>query len=112
VEQLEGPYPSPALLIDGADVTGKPLVQQPSCRLDLPTEEQIMAALARVSGGSESAAKIQWRNPNASAAPKVEPFTEQLLQSGAFDHLTFRRLALAAHARRELIVGNIEGTSK
>lgn len=57
VERLEGPYPSPTLLIDGADVTGKSLVQQPSCRLDLPTEEQIMAALARASGGDQSTAE-------------------------------------------------------
>lgn len=52
IEELEGPYPSPTLLIDGADVTGRAVVQQPSCRLALPTKEQIMAALARASGGS------------------------------------------------------------
>lgn len=70
VEQLEGLYPSPTLLIDGADVSGNPLLQQPSCRLDLPTEEQILAALARVSGGGEATAKTQKRNPNRSAAQK------------------------------------------
>jgi hypothetical protein len=57
VEQLAGPYPSPTLLIDGADVTGKSLVQQPSCRLDLLTGEQIMAALARASSSSASTAE-------------------------------------------------------
>jgi hypothetical protein len=46
VEDLEGPYPSPTLLIDGTDVTGKSSRDGPACRLDLPTEEQILAALA------------------------------------------------------------------
>jgi len=54
IEELEGPYPSPTLLIDGADVTGRELELQPSCRLDLPTEEQILAALARAAGGTAS----------------------------------------------------------
>lgn len=54
IEEIEGPYPSPTLLIDGADVTGQALEQQPSCRLDLPTEDQILAALARASGGTVS----------------------------------------------------------
>ena len=61
IEELEGPYPSPTLLMDGADVTGKTLEQQPSCRLDLPTVEQIMDALARDSGGSESPAEAAGR---------------------------------------------------
>ena len=46
VEDLEGPYPSPTLLIDGTDVTGRSFIDGPACRLDLPTEEQILAALA------------------------------------------------------------------
>jgi len=54
LEVLEGPYPSPTLFIDGADVTGQALEHQPSCRLDLPTEEQIMAALIAAGGGSTS----------------------------------------------------------
>lgn len=46
IEELEGPYPSPTLLIDGLDVTGRPLATGPACRMDLPTEEQIVEALA------------------------------------------------------------------
>lgn len=43
-----GPYPSPALLIDGLDVTtGEPIVGAARCQLDLPTREQILTALAR-----------------------------------------------------------------
>lgn len=47
VEEIEGPYPSPTLLVNGTDTTGRPIVATPSCRLDLPTEEQILAALAQ-----------------------------------------------------------------
>jgi hypothetical protein len=46
VREREGPYPSPTLLIDGADVTtGKPVTGTACCRLDLPTRGQIRAAL-------------------------------------------------------------------
>lgn len=47
VEEIEGPYLSPTLLVNGTDTTGRPIVATPSCRLDLPTEEQILAALAQ-----------------------------------------------------------------
>ena len=46
VEEIEGSYPSPTLLIDGIDVTGRSLEPDASCRLDLPTEEQILTALS------------------------------------------------------------------
>jgi len=46
IEELEGPYPSPTLLINGVDVTGRTPAPEASCRLDLPTEEQILGALA------------------------------------------------------------------
>jgi hypothetical protein len=45
VEELEGPYPSPTVIINGADPTGRPAPSGASCRLDVPTEEQIMAGL-------------------------------------------------------------------
>lgn len=47
VEELVGDYSSPTVLIDGFDVTGRPREprNQASCRLDLPTEEQILVAL-------------------------------------------------------------------
>lgn len=46
VEEIEGPHPSPTLLVNGQDATGRPIADAPSCRLDLPTEEQVLAALA------------------------------------------------------------------
>lgn len=45
VTERAGDYPSPTLLIDGRDVTGRPLAESSACRLDLPSEEQILAAL-------------------------------------------------------------------
>jgi hypothetical protein len=49
VEERVGDYPSPTLLIDGRDVTGRPQGEGTACRLDLPTEQQVLAALARES---------------------------------------------------------------
>jgi hypothetical protein len=46
VEELEGDYPSPTLLVNGIDVvTGQPVAPHSACRLDRPTEEQVVAAL-------------------------------------------------------------------
>jgi hypothetical protein len=51
VEELVGAYSSPTILIDGFDVTGRPREPEnvPSCRLDIPTQEQIMVALRGLS---------------------------------------------------------------
>lgn len=48
IEEVEGPYPSPTLLVNGDDVTGRPPASDPSCRLDTPTYEQITAAITRI----------------------------------------------------------------
>jgi hypothetical protein len=46
IDELEGDYPSPTLLIDGVDVlTGRPIALHAACRLDIPSEEQVVAAL-------------------------------------------------------------------
>jgi hypothetical protein len=47
-EDIEGPYPSPTLLINGIDVTGRRRDPGPSCRLDLPTEDDIVVALRAI----------------------------------------------------------------
>lgn len=49
IEEVEGPYPSPTLFIDGIDVTGRTPAPGPSCRLDLPTEDQVLAGLTAAS---------------------------------------------------------------
>jgi hypothetical protein len=49
VEVRRVDFPSPTLVIDGLDVaTGHPVRGDPRCRLDLPTREQILAALRRI----------------------------------------------------------------
>jgi hypothetical protein len=54
VEELVGEYPSPTLLIDGRDVTGRPPGGSASaCRLDLPTENQVLTALGFGGRGDE-----------------------------------------------------------
>lgn len=47
LDELIGEYPSPTVLVDGRDVTGVSPAEGASCRLDLPTEDQIRAALQR-----------------------------------------------------------------
>jgi hypothetical protein len=51
VEELVGDYSSPTILVDEFDVTGRlrEPENQASCRLDLPTEEQILVALRGLS---------------------------------------------------------------
>jgi hypothetical protein len=45
IEDIEGAYPSPTVLIDGVEVDGYPLGSDPACRIDLPTQEQISSAI-------------------------------------------------------------------
>jgi hypothetical protein len=47
IEDLVGDYASPTLIIDGRDVTGRPLDEHNCCRLDLPSEDDVVAALQR-----------------------------------------------------------------
>jgi hypothetical protein len=60
VVEIEGPYPSPTLLIEGVDVTGRPGGNGSACRLDLPTREQVVWAIlsareAKRGGGRKAA---------------------------------------------------------
>ncbi|SLJ75595.1 hypothetical protein [Mycobacteroides abscessus] len=45
IHQRTGDYPSPTILINGVDIMGTTAADEPSCRLDLPTEDHIMTAL-------------------------------------------------------------------
>lgn len=45
IEEVEGPYPSPTLLVCGRDVTECLPAVGPACRLDLPSREQISRAI-------------------------------------------------------------------
>jgi len=45
VEEVVGDYPSPTVLVNGVDVTGRHAASTAACRLDLPTSVQVRAAL-------------------------------------------------------------------
>ena len=45
VTERTGEYPSPTVLVDGRDVMGEPAAAGASCRLDVPSEGGVMAAL-------------------------------------------------------------------
>ena len=48
VQEIEGAFPSPTLLVGGMDVvTGAAPAAEPCCRLDLPTRAQILNAIRR-----------------------------------------------------------------
>lgn len=47
IEEREGEYPSPTILVDGTDVMGRAEIEGAMCRLDLPTHDRIVAALTR-----------------------------------------------------------------
>jgi Ni,Fe-hydrogenase III small subunit len=49
IEEIEGIVASPTLLIDGVEVIGATFHDAPSCRLDLPTEEDVLVALGAFS---------------------------------------------------------------
>jgi hypothetical protein len=50
IEEREGDYPSPTILLDGQDVMGSPASEAAACRLDVPTRERVLAALLGSSG--------------------------------------------------------------
>ena len=47
IEDREGSYPSPTILVNGVDVMGRTDLQGAMCRLDLPTHDSVRTALAR-----------------------------------------------------------------
>ena len=51
VEEVQGPCASPTVLVDGRDVTDRAADGTPSCRLELPTEHQIISAVRSAPAG-------------------------------------------------------------
>lgn len=47
IQEREGDYPSPTILVNGVDVMGRTDSQGAMCRLDLPTRDNVIAALTR-----------------------------------------------------------------
>ncbi|WP_435585988.1 organomercurial lyase [Micromonospora aurantiaca (nom. illeg.)] len=56
VTEVVGDYPSPSILVNGVDVMGGSGDGPAACRLDLPTEEPIGAALRQAMGGEAATA--------------------------------------------------------
>jgi hypothetical protein len=51
IRERVGDLPSPTIRVNGEDVMGAPACERSSCRLDVPTEERVLAALRRAQGG-------------------------------------------------------------
>lgn len=47
VEEREGDYGSPTILVNGNDIMGAPYTKGRACRLDLPTREKLLRAIER-----------------------------------------------------------------
>ncbi len=47
IDESQGDYPSPSILVNGVDVMGDPGYRAASCRLDVPTRSAILDALRR-----------------------------------------------------------------
>jgi len=47
IRDREGDFASPTILVNGVDVMGRTDIQGAMCRLDQPTRERVLAALAR-----------------------------------------------------------------
>jgi hypothetical protein len=45
INERVGDFASPSILIDGVDIMGEQDLRGAACRLDLPTEDRILAAL-------------------------------------------------------------------
>ena len=45
IEEREGSYPSPTILVNGVDVMGGPASNEAHCRLDVPSRERVLEAL-------------------------------------------------------------------
>jgi hypothetical protein len=53
VEDREGDFPSPSIIVNGTDVMGATAAGTASCRLDLPTRERLLIALRPISSAGE-----------------------------------------------------------
>jgi glutaredoxin len=45
IEDKEGAYTSPTIIVNGVDVMGAPTFMAAACRLDVPTKQTLLAAL-------------------------------------------------------------------
>lgn len=52
IREHVGNFASPTIRVNGEDVMGAPACGSHACRLDVPTEERVLAALQRAQGGA------------------------------------------------------------
>lgn len=45
IQEREGAFPSPSILVNGVDAMGAPASAEAHCRLDTPTRDRVLAAL-------------------------------------------------------------------
>jgi hypothetical protein len=45
LEEREGDFPSPSVLVNGRDVMGSRALNAAACRLDIPTRERVLTAI-------------------------------------------------------------------
>ena len=57
IEEIEGPYSSPTLLIDGRALPGFPLEAHAACRIELPTQQEIVSAVRAANTGNQLSEK-------------------------------------------------------
>lgn len=74
IDEIEALYPSPTLTVNGVDVTGNRVGSHPSCRLDLPTQDQIAAAISR-------AARVSIKGGAVPAPERQRPASNSSLQT-------------------------------
>ena len=69
IDDLEGEFSSPSIMVDGSDVMGEPAVAGACCRLDLPTRERVLAALR----SEEAMAPVRKERKLAYGIPAWDP---------------------------------------
>jgi hypothetical protein len=52
IEEIEGECRSPTLLMDGVEMDGYPMGTGPACRIDLPSQDEIVSAIAAATARS------------------------------------------------------------
>jgi hypothetical protein len=50
VIESQGDHPSPSVRVNGRDIMGEAVTAGPACRLDVPSEAQLMRALGAAAG--------------------------------------------------------------
>lgn len=58
IEEIEGAFCSPTVLIDGAEIASYPLASDAACRIDLPAAAEIESAIRAAGARREHSARL------------------------------------------------------